>query len=188
MALSSWRCVHGPMLRTLEAYALDWACTLRCARCRCPSLERSCALRSRPFLVLGVLAGVVLSAVTVVGVAVDQWVVAATGASMLLSVSLLVQLDAWRRLRALQRELRRSPAAGAVRAPVADGDVAGAVRVMQAQYTGRLDRMQAALDRTLVELEDRRNAVRDERDGPGFPRPDDRASPPVGGTPPPFTP
>ncbi|MCE0487008.1 hypothetical protein [Ornithinimicrobium sediminis] len=125
-------------------------------------------MRSRLVLVLGALAALVLSAVIVVGVAFEQWVLAAAGAAALLSACLLVQLDSWRRARSLRRflrdELRRGPAVGSTdRSTVSESDVVGAVRLMQAQYTGRLDRMQAALDRALAESAATRHAGHDER-------------------------
>lgn len=118
--------------------------------------------RSRNLLLAGVLVALVLGALIVVGTALEQWVVAALGVAGLLAAIFAVQLDSWRRLRAfralLRKELRASGGDGETTflpsglSTVTHDDVVGAVRLMQAQYTGRLDRMQTTLERALAEL------------------------------------
>lgn len=117
--------------------------------------------RSRNLLLAGALVAVVLGALVVVGAALEQWVVAALGVAGLLCATFAVQLDVWRRVRALRstirKELRASGAGADAFLPsgtssITQDDVVGAVRLMQAQYTGRLDRMQTALERALAEL------------------------------------
>lgn len=112
-------------------------------------------MRSPRVLLLGAASAGLLSLVAVVGsVAERWWLVVAVGA-VLLSGVLLVALDADRRVREtrrfLHRELRRIEAGGGPQgppAPTAD-DVVGTVRALQAQYTGRLDRLQDAVDEVL---------------------------------------
>lgn len=100
-----------------------------------------------------------LTVAVVAGTAGGTWVVVATAASLFAGAILVVQLDTWRRTRSLRvfvrDELRRAlgDQDRASQAPrVTPADVEGAVRVMQAQYTGRLDRMQAALEKALDEV------------------------------------
>lgn len=114
----------------------------------------------------GAVVGLVLAALVVVGVALEAWTLAAAAGSVLAVGILVVQLDTWRRTRSLRAfvktEVRRTAGRGAENAPVdlpsprgssiTEDDVMGAVRLMQAQYTGRLDRMQRALDDALDRL------------------------------------
>lgn len=118
-------------------------------------------------LVAGILLAAALGVPVVVGTATQRWTLVAVGAVLFAAVILVVQLDTWRRTRSvrnyLRDEIRRVGRGAALQArpeprrvqaaPAVSGeDVMGAVRLMQAQYTGRLDRMQAALDRALAEL------------------------------------
>ena len=125
-------------------------------------------MRSRLIPAVGALAGLVLGLLVVVGVALEEWVLTAAAASALGVALLAVQLDTWRRSRSLRTyvrdEVRRarpqaqpSGFAGSVQSSVTHDDVVGAVRLMQAQYTGRLDRMQRALDDALAELSSQRS-------------------------------
>lgn len=122
---------------------------------------------SNPRVVL--LSGVVLSAamglLAVVGVWAEQWVLVALAGAVMAGTTLLVQLDTWRRTRVMRNFLRdeirqRSGGSGLARnmtdldsapAPTQD-DVLGAVRLLQAQYTGRLDRLQAAVEQALAQV------------------------------------
>lgn len=130
--------------------------------------------RSRMPLLVGLLGVGLLAVLVVVGTALEQWVLVALGGSGFAAAVLLVQLDTWRRTRSMRNflrdEIRRSAgdpgarrpldrAASAVPPPVTQEDVLGTVRLMQAQYTGRLDRLQGALDDALSRLaaEDRRD-------------------------------
>ena len=72
-------------------------------------------------------------------------------------------LDADRRTRALRPLVRaaRGPAAPRETVsgpPLHEDDVIGSVRLLQAQFVGRMDRMQSALDRAVERLEDRRGS------------------------------
>ncbi|ANS79300.1 hypothetical protein SGUI_1904 [Serinicoccus hydrothermalis] len=112
----------------------------------------------------GTAAGLVLVLVLVLGVALELPVLAALAGGLLGVGILAVQLDSWRRVRSLRNylrdEIRRvsgTPDQGyaavpAAPAPAAQSDLLGAVQVLQAQYTGRLDRMQVTLDEALDQL------------------------------------
>ena len=93
------------------------------------------------------------------------WMVA-LGAWLLLSVILLVLIDIWRRLRALPSRLRGDVQSALAAARMEDvgplevqtattEDVVGTVRTLQAQYTGRMDRLQDRLEATLARLDER---------------------------------
>ncbi|KUG52501.1 hypothetical protein AVL62_14350 [Serinicoccus chungangensis] len=107
--------------------------------------------------VVGTALGLVLAVVLVIGAAIGSPVLAAVAGGLLGTAVLAVQLDSWRRVRSLRTYLRdeirasRAPAqpAAAVAGP-SEADLLGAVQLLQAQYTGRLDRMQAALDDALA--------------------------------------
>ncbi|GAA4875838.1 hypothetical protein [Serinicoccus chungangensis] len=106
--------------------------------------------------VVGTALGLVLAGVLVLGVAVDSPVLAALAGGLLGVAVLAVALDSWRRVRSLRTYLRdeirasRAPAPPTVAAGPSESDLLGAVQLLQAQYTGRLDRMQAALDDALA--------------------------------------
>lgn len=97
----------------------------------------------------------------------DEPVLTAAAAAALAVALLAVQADSWRRTRSLRNfvrdEVRRvqredlSTAVSSGYSPVTHDDVVGAVRLMQAQYTGRLDRLQRALDAALAELSSQRS-------------------------------
>jgi hypothetical protein len=100
----------------------------------------------------------VLTAAAVVAVLLDWWWLAAAALMTLVSATFLVALDADRRVRTLRKAvLSRSDVASSRTAPeltaqppaVTEADVVGAVRVLQAQYVGRMDRLQNTLDQTL---------------------------------------
>lgn len=118
--------------------------------------------RSRTLLVGGAVVSAALVALLVVGaVSARWWLVALTGGALAAAI-LLVQLDTWRRTRSLRSYLRDEIRGQGASAPtevfrstgptVTQEDVVGAVRLMQAQYTGRMDRMQNALDQALAAL------------------------------------
>lgn len=123
-------------------------------------------MRHHLVTVVGAVVGIVLVALLVIGVALEVWTLTALAAGALGLAILVVQLDTWRRTRSLRSfvkaEVRRSTDRVATSLPsglvapqgssVTDDDVMGAVRLMQAQYTGRLDRMQRALDEALDRL------------------------------------
>ncbi|WP_151523737.1 hypothetical protein [Serinicoccus kebangsaanensis] len=123
---------------------------------------------SNPRLVLaaGALVAGLLTLLLVVGTWQEQWVLVSLAAGVFGALILVVQVDTWRRTRTLRNylrdEIRRSgaqpvvapaPSAPRHRAPApTQDDVLGVVRVMQAQYTGRLDRMQTTLEHALAQL------------------------------------
>lgn len=119
-------------------------------------------MRPRLVPLAGAVVGLVLGLCVVVGTAQEAWVLVAAAASALLVAILVVQLDTWRRTRSLRSfvrdQVRRGvPVTGAQPAPVpaptvTHEDVIGAVRLMQAQYTGRLDRLQRSLEEALTQL------------------------------------
>ncbi|WP_022923497.1 hypothetical protein [Serinicoccus marinus] len=112
---------------------------------------------------VGSAAGIALALVLVLGVALELPVLAAAAGGLLGAAILAVQLDSWRRVRSMRNylrdEIRRAAGSGqgSAASPVpvqqaAPADVLGAVQVLQAQYTGRLDRMQVTLDEALARL------------------------------------
>lgn len=126
-------------------------------------------MQSRNIVVTTGLSGLLLGLLVVVGVLLDRPVLAALGGSGLGLLILLLQVDTWRRMRGMRRFVRDEIRRGAATAPalptapaVTAEDVTGAVRVMQAQYTGRMDRMQTSLDEALASLAEHRSAS-DER-------------------------
>lgn len=124
-------------------------------------------MRSR-LLQSSVAAALLLSLTICVAVAWEWWTLAAGAGALLVSATLLVSADANRQARLVRRQLRkqarrpdpvRTPAPPAlpttdVDVPVQEtrADMLGAVRVLQAQYTARLDRLQAAVDDAVAEL------------------------------------
>ena len=117
-------------------------------------------MRSKLLLAAGVAIATALSATAVVGALLEWWWLVVAAAMTLLSAGFLAALDADRRVRALRPYIRgevgRSVLRGragqpvTVAPPVSDIDVIGAVRVLQAQYTGRLDRMQESIDQAVA--------------------------------------
>lgn len=110
-------------------------------------------------LLLGAAVATILSAVIVAGAAWQVWWLLGAGLAAFLSAILIVALDADRRVRRMRPLVHqlgaRQPAgrpAATPTPPTADFDVIGTVRLLQAQYVGRLDRMQSSLDRALTEL------------------------------------
>lgn len=115
-------------------------------------------MRSRYAVLLGLAFGLVLLTAIVVGVLARLPVVVAVAAGGLGVAILTVQIDTWRRTRSLRNFVRdeiRSASRDDVGSrhntvPVTADDVTGAVRILQAQYTARLDRMQDALEEFLA--------------------------------------
>lgn len=123
-------------------------------------------MRSR-LLLLGLVVALVLSATITVAVAQRWWTMAAAAGALLVSAGLLISADANRQARIVRRQLRRQarrsriPAAVPAEVVTVDTqtpiqatptDMLGAVRVLQAQYTARLDQLQASLDDAVEEL------------------------------------
>src|SRR5690606_10798990 len=111
-------------------------------------------------LAAGVAIATAFSAAAVVGALLEWWWLVVAAAMTLLSAVFLAALDADRRVRALRPYIRGEVGRGTLRGragqpvteapPVSDIDVIGAVRVLQAQYTGRLDRMQESIDQAVA--------------------------------------
>lgn len=106
----------------------------------------------------GALLALVLGALMLGGLLLERWSLVAVAGWVLASVILLVQLDVWRRVRSLRRYVRDQVRQAGVPTPAdvpaapaaSPEDVVGAVRLLQAQYVGRLDRMQTALEDALA--------------------------------------
>lgn len=117
-------------------------------------------MRSKSLLVVAIAIAVVLTVTAVVAVVLEWWWLVAAAAMTLLSAAFLAALDADRRVRALRPYIRGEFGRSILRGkagkpvleapPVSDVDVIGAVRVLQAQYTGRLDRMQESIDQAVA--------------------------------------
>lgn len=122
---------------------------------------------SRPLYVLGAgcLFSTLIGLVLLLGILWDSRATIAVAAWLLGSAILLVQLDSWRRTRSLRNYVRdqfrdapRVPdrtTSSPLPARTSTDDVAGVVRVMQAQYVGRLDRLQSAVEETLASVRSR---------------------------------
>lgn len=117
----------------------------------------------RSVLLAGAMVAAVLTALGVVGAVLEIWWLVVGAALVLLSLTLLAAIDADRRVRALRafirQEVRRTgkvsvknPTPAAPAPPVTEADLTGAVQLLQAQYVGRLDRMQGALDQAVARL------------------------------------
>ncbi|WP_420113853.1 hypothetical protein [Pseudactinotalea sp.] len=129
-------------------------------------------------MLTGVALSAAMTAVAVVAAMLQWWWLLTLAAMVLLSGAFLFALDADRRVRSLPTwatELARRtvashkppkppkpPAPVVVAAPATEQDVLGAVRVLQAQYIGRLDRLQTSIEHEL-ELLRAHSAERDER-------------------------
>lgn len=109
-------------------------------------------VRSSKVLVAGALVGGVTTLAAVVGAALGWWWLTVLAGMALLTAVLLVALDADRRVRELRAFVRAQIAgidtSGGRVAP-SDEDVVGTVRALQAQYTGRLDRLQDTVEQAL---------------------------------------
>lgn len=114
----------------------------------------------KKLLLAGAGIALVLTALAVIGALLQWWWLVAAAAMILLSAAFLTALDADRRVRDLRPFVRQvasgigSDATHAEQVPpqLAEADIVGAVRVLQAQYTGRLDRMQASLEQAAALL------------------------------------
>lgn len=117
-------------------------------------------------LLAGVTLAAGLTAVAVVGAALEWWWLVTTAAMLLLSAAFLAAVDADRRVRALRPFIKQTvrQAAGETTQeqapPLSDADVIGAVQLLQAQYTGRLDRMQESVDQAVAHLRAEGEATR----------------------------
>lgn len=106
-------------------------------------------MRRHKLLVLGAAAGGGLVLLAVVGAALGWWWLVVLAGMTTLTAVLLVALDTDRRVRELRSFVRAQVAGIDVtggRAAPSQEDVVGTVRALQAQYTGRLDRLHDTLD------------------------------------------
>ena len=128
-------------------------------------------MRSR-MLQLSLVMAIVVSVALTIAVALEQWTLATALGAVLVSSTLLVAADANRQARLVRRKLLKlSRAVAPARdtpeveveieqdtpeddIPIQTGraDMLGAVRVLQAQYTARLDHLQASLDEAVADL------------------------------------
>lgn len=126
-------------------------------------------MRSK-YLLAGAGVAAVLSIIGLVGSLLELWWLVVLAGMALLSATLLVALDADRRVRSLRPYIRgevvrssrapKAPKPAAAQSPaVSEVDIVGAVKVLQAQYVGRMDRLQTSLDEAVA-------LVRDERPAP----------------------
>lgn len=134
-------------------------------------------MRSK-YLLAGAGVAAALSVVGLVGAVLELWWLVVLAGMALLSGTFLAALDADRRVRSLRPYIRgevvrssrapKAPKPAAAQTPaVSEVDIVGAVKVLQAQYVGRMDRMQTSLDEAV-------SLVRAERqDAPA--RPDQQA-------------
>lgn len=122
-------------------------------------------MRSK-ILLAGVVGAFGLTVLAVVAAAQSLWWLVTACVMALLSAIFAVVLDANRKTRYLRTQLRAEASrirqeSGVTRAEPVDPipptitefDVVGAVQVLQAQYVGRMDRMQQTLDRAVEVIE-----------------------------------
>lgn len=115
-------------------------------------------MRSQRFLLLGAAVGGGLTVLALVGALLGWWWLVVLAVMALLSAVLLVALDTDRRVRELRAFVRTEVASidtTGGRAAPAQEDVVGTVRALQAQYTGRLDRLQDAVEAALRQHDER---------------------------------
>lgn len=124
-------------------------------------------------LQLSFAVAIAVSVALTFAVALEQWTLATALGAALVSTTLLVAADANRQARLVRRKLLKlartglgtretedrepEPELGDVaedEVPIQTGraDMLGAVRVLQAQYTARLDHLQASLDEAVAQL------------------------------------
>lgn len=114
-------------------------------------------MSSKKLLLVGAIGAGVLSVMAVVAAATEVWWLLAFALTVLLSAGFIAALDADRRVISLQRttakDLKRVRAEIAARpkgsAEASEQNILGSVRLLQAQYTGRLDRMQTSIENSL---------------------------------------
>ena len=110
-------------------------------------------MRLQKFHVLGVTVGGGLIVLAVLGAALEWWWLVVLAVMTLLTAVLLVALDTDRRVRELRSFVKTQVATidtTGGRAAPSQEDVVGTVRALQAQYTGRLDRMQESIDQAVA--------------------------------------
>lgn len=114
-------------------------------------------MSSKTLLLVGAIGAGVLSVMAVIAAATEVWWLLVLALTLLLSASFVAALDADRRVISVQRttarDLKRVRAEIAARpkdsAAASEQNILGSVRLLQAQYTGRLDRMQTSIENSL---------------------------------------
>lgn len=115
-------------------------------------------MRLQKFHVLGVTVGGGLIVLAVLGAALEWWWLVVLAVMTLLTAVLLVALDTDRRVRELRSFVKAQVATidtTGGRAAPSQEDVVGTVRALQAQYTGRLDRLQDTLEASIRQRDER---------------------------------
>lgn len=115
-------------------------------------------MRLHALLVVGLVGGGGLVLLAVLGAALGWWWLVVLAVMLMLAGILLVALDADRRVRELRSFVKTQVASidttGGRAAPSQD-DVVGTVRALQAQYTGRLDRLQDTVEASIRQRDER---------------------------------
>lgn len=115
-------------------------------------------MRRHKLMVLGAAAGGGLSLLAVLGAALGWWWLTVLAAMLLVTAVLLAAIDTDRRVRELRSFVRTQVSAidttGGRAGPAAE-DVVGTVRALQAQYTGRLDRLHDTLEASFRQRDER---------------------------------
>lgn len=133
------------------------------------NVEQESRVRSKLMVAVVGAASLLLSLIVVMGVAASNWLLVAVAGVTLVNGTLLISLDAWRRGRMTRNVVRNEirqlvpPKEEKTEAPplLNPTDLVGTVQILQAQYVGRLDRMQASLDHAIKTLAER-SAVSDD--------------------------
>ena len=115
-------------------------------------------MRSQRYLLAGAGVGGLLTLLALVGTLLQWWWLVVLAGMALLTAVLLAALDTDRRVRELRAFVRAQVAAidtTGGRAAPSQEDVVGTVRALQAQYTGRLDRLQDTLEASLRRRDER---------------------------------
>lgn len=115
-------------------------------------------MRRHKLMVLGAAAGGGLSLLAVLGAALGWWWLTVLAAMLLVTAVLLAAIDTDRRVRELRSFVKAQVATidtTGGRAAPSQEDVVGTVRALQAQYTGRLDRLQDTLEASIRQRDER---------------------------------
>lgn len=115
-------------------------------------------MRLQVLHVVGLGGGAALILLAVLGAATGWWWLVVLSVMLLLTAILLVALDADRRVRELRSFVKAQVASidtTGGRAAPSQEDVVGTVRALQAQYTGRLDRLQDTVEASIRQRDER---------------------------------
>lgn len=112
-------------------------------------------MKSKNVLVATACAAGIITVVAVVAAVFELWWLVTAAIMLVLSAGCLAAVDANRRVILLRafviKDLKRTRAelTGGSQKQPAERDVLGAVRLLQAQYTARLDRLQGSIENAL---------------------------------------